>query len=197
MRAHIRQAGFTLTELMTVVVIIGVVAAMAVRFTSRKTPGERGPQFARALTLAAHQAREQALSLGMTTRLRLDKDSYDSEIVRVAVEKQTTAGAWVTLAPMLSPVEGVDVCEVVNYAVTSTYTPTCPATTNARICFGPTGRVSVPSPADSDTCPTSSAGTGATVFVRVAGAGSTPTVMQKYKLVLFRLTGLPKLLEAW
>jgi prepilin-type N-terminal cleavage/methylation domain-containing protein len=193
-RQHTRA--FTLVELMTVVVIVAVVAVVAARLSSRRPRGERGAQFARGLIVAAHEARATALSYGVTTRIRVD--AARRQVITEQALPNTSPATWAPLGTTLQAASGVELCDVDPRAVMSgTPAPSCPTTVNTRVCFGPTGSVRVAGADAPDICPTAGPPTGATLFVRVGDDSTPDAARQKWKLVLFPLTGLPRLLDLW
>jgi hypothetical protein len=60
------------------------------------------------------------------------------------------------------------------------------------VCFGPSGIVTVqPVANDCDDSVSITNAQGATVYIRTIDA------LYKYKLVIFKLTGLPRLIDTW
>jgi prepilin-type N-terminal cleavage/methylation domain-containing protein len=178
------EAGFTLTELMVVVAILAIAVGVAARISSKSPRGDKAAAFARSLVLTAHEARQAALTLGQPTRLRVVSASTQL----VSERFDSLSGTWVTLGGAVQAPNGVQLCDTAATPVLTASSPTCPTTTDSRICFGTNGRVTVTT---TDTCNPSSAGTGATLYTQTLNGA------QQYKLVLYRLTGMPKIMDRW
>jgi prepilin-type N-terminal cleavage/methylation domain-containing protein len=180
-------AGFTLTELMVVVAILAIAVGVAARVSSKSPRADKAAAFARSLVLTAHEARQAALTLGQPTRLRVVSALNPPQIVSERFD--TVSGTWVTLGGAIQAPSGVQLCDTALGAILTAWTPpACPTTTDSRVCFGTNGRVTLTT---TDTCNPSSAGTGATIFAQTLNGA------QKYKLVLYRLTGMPKIMDSW
>jgi prepilin-type N-terminal cleavage/methylation domain-containing protein len=180
-----RARGFTLIELMIVVVIVGLVGAMAA-MTTRSTRGEQAPAFARSLLSMTHEARHQALALGLPTRLRLQPATPRMQLV---FERQdpTNNANWIADGTATAPNQ-VELCTVSAAAVLGTVSPVCPLAAATMVCFAPNGQTSVTANA---TCP-GAAPSGATIFLHTTDAQP-----KQLKIVIFGLTGLPRLMDTW
>jgi prepilin-type N-terminal cleavage/methylation domain-containing protein len=182
--------GFTLVELMMVVAMISVVGALAVRMYSRGVRGESAPAFARTLLSTVLEARQEALSLGRSTRVTLVPASSGATAVLSAWEPSTST--WVKQMSVAVP-SGVQLCRPAASVQLGTVSPTCPLTSSMSniVCFAPNGRVNLIDAAGS--CPTTSpsSGTGATLyFVTTSGD-------KKYRVVIWGLTGMAKVMDTW
>ena len=74
---RLQDSGFTLLELLVVMVIIGVVVAMATISASVVGADRELDQEARRLQAVLAQAREEAMLDGRDVGLRIDRDGYD------------------------------------------------------------------------------------------------------------------------
>src|SRR4051812_20699168 len=76
-RARVRAAGFTLTELLTVVVIVGILAALATPYMARDRKALLGKEFAGTVTRELQRARIQALAERLPIRAFIYRDRVD------------------------------------------------------------------------------------------------------------------------
>jgi len=76
-RATHRAAGFTLLELLVVIVIIGIIASMAVVSTRVLGRDREMDQEAKRLAAVLTQAREEAMLQGRDVGMRVDAHGYD------------------------------------------------------------------------------------------------------------------------
>jgi prepilin-type N-terminal cleavage/methylation domain-containing protein len=186
-----RQRGFTLVELLTVVTIVGLVMAMAA-MALRPNRGDRMKSFVRSFVGVAHEARQSAISLRQAARIKLTKPAGTAGNYRVTLQTRDPSNSanWINLGGgTLNVPLGVELCVVEESAVLGTFSPTCPMVNNRNLCVSPNGYVTVVDEATS--CTDGTSGTGATVFIRTSDA------LMKYKLVMFGLTGLPKVMDQW
>jgi len=109
-RQPTRQAGFTLTELMTVVVILGIVSVLAVRMFSKNRRGESVGPFARTLYATVQQARQSAMALRRDARIRLVLPSGGQPAI-FYYDLKDVSGTWITQTKFPVP-EGLYVCNI-------------------------------------------------------------------------------------
>ena len=174
---------------MVVVAIIAILATIAVRLSAKAPRGEKAGAFARQLILAAHEARETAITVGATTRLRLI--SATNRIVNERLDPNT--GVWLPIGGGAVAPSGVELCSVAaGVQLGTSATPTCPNGQDTRICFSPTGRVTIAPNYTSDNCPGNIR--GATIYAHTTDGTANA---KQYKLVLFSLTGAARLLDRW
>jgi type IV fimbrial biogenesis protein FimT len=183
-----RAAGFTLVELMIVVALISVTAAVAVKYSSKWTRGNRAGELARALITQVHEARETALQQGQTTRLRIV--SATNQVVSERWDPTVTK--WISFGGIAQAPAETELCRAANSPQITSQTPTCPAQ-DVAICFASTGKVSFDAqPTGTTACPTTI--DGATLFFHSTENTQNP---KKYKVVIFKLTGLSKVADQW
>lgn len=173
---------------MTVVAIIGIVAALSARMYSRGVRGEGAPKFARSMMATMLDARHMALSLGRPTSVTLTGGAGGS-VTTAAYD--TTSAAWVTQTKVSVP-SSLTFC-VSDTSVSnlgSAVTPTCPLTGSNVMCFWPNGRASM---LTSGSCSTTSpsSGTGGTVYLETY-AGD-----KNYRIWVWGLTGMVKMIDQW
>jgi prepilin-type N-terminal cleavage/methylation domain-containing protein len=185
-----RRRGFTLVELMVVVTIVGLVAALAARMYSRGVTGETAPAFARSLMSTLLEARHSALALGRATRVTLTPSSPAMRVVSEAWDP--TSGRWLVQTTLSVPTS-LQLCTPDASVQLGAVTPVCPlpATQTTQVCFAANGRVNLA--AASVGCPTTSpsSGTGSTLYVRSSRGD------KKYRLVIWGLTGMVKMIDQW
>src|SRR5262245_20021492 len=105
-----RMGGFTLVELMVVVALMTVVAALAIRVMSRASRGERAPAFARSILAMAHRARQFAIVNGQAAKLSISTNGSSSMI---STWIQQPDGTWIKLDTTDGTGHGVDICDAV------------------------------------------------------------------------------------
>jgi prepilin-type N-terminal cleavage/methylation domain-containing protein len=196
-----RARGFTLVELMVVVVIIGTVGAMGAVLVRRALNANKAPAFARTFLSTVHEARHAAIANGMPARLRIVPNNPMTVVSEVLSPNDSTKSTWIETVTVTVPAM-VEFCQSTASVVTASTTPTCPITAlmNTVICFAPNGRINLTD--TSTACPgtgsssatTPSSGTGATLFFRGKQEGNRDVT---YKMMIWGLTGLPKMVDQW
>jgi prepilin-type N-terminal cleavage/methylation domain-containing protein len=184
MRAR-RHSGFTLVELMVVVAIIALSAALAARFYSRGARGETAPSFARGAMATLMDARHTALALGRTTAVTVD----GVNLQMATSYYDPTSKSWVGQTKLKVP-SSMQLCVPSASMTLGSVTPTCPLTNaNNTLCYLPNGRVGL---ITSGTCITNPPTTyGGTVYF------STKAGDKKFRVVVWGLTGMAKVIDTW
>jgi len=185
-----RDAGFTLVELMVVVALMTVVAALAIRIMSKASRGERAPAFARSVLAMAHRARQTALINGRPTRITIYSTGTSSSIVSEMM--QPDGLTWQKLDGTDGMEHGVEVCDAQAGRVTTAW-PTsglnCPTTaTSSSPTYIYFGKGSTACGANF-ACIFGNTTGGATIFLR------THDDAKHYRVPMWGLTGLPSLVD--
>lgn len=183
-----RTRGFTLVELMIVIVILAGVTTAGLMIYGRAVRGDAAPGFARGLVGMVNQARQSALSSGLYARMNLQPSTSTLPGVFLETQDPTNTASYIDLGGRLQPPSGVELCAPDTTANFGTASPSCPLSSADYICFAPDGSVTVSS---TGTCPGGTTATGATLYVHTTD-GSV-----KYKLPIMSLTGLPRLIDQW
>jgi hypothetical protein len=184
--------------MVVVAIIAGVTTAGMVMYT-KAVRGDKAPGFARGLVAMVNQARQSAITSGTYSRLALTIGTNGSPST-ISCQQQdpkltaltndpTSVTSWVDLGGTLPAPHDVEICAPAGTRVSTTTTPTCPATSAAYLCFAPNGWVTLSTTA---TCNVGSTiPGGATLYVR------TVDDLKHYKLMIYGLTGLSKLTDQW
>ena len=185
-----RSSGFTLVELMIVVTILGVVAALAARMYSRGVRGESAPKFARTMMATLLDARHQAMALGRPTEVSLFGSSSTMSVT--SYQYDTAATAWVQQTTLSLP-STMRLCTAVSGVsnLGSSVTPTCPLAGTENVCFWPNGRADIKTDGSACTTTNPSTSSGATLYLATY-AGD-----KKYRIWVWGLTGMIKMIDQW
>jgi hypothetical protein len=187
---------------MAVVVIIGIVAALAARIYSGQKRGEVAPLFGRTLMNLVHMSRDESINIRRPVRLHFNPTSVLSEM-----QDSDTPGTWRPYEGFIQVPDGVEVCEIRNSTVlVAAGTVTCPLAATTSITMGmvrgtysaSTCATSTLDPGTIGTC-TACAGTnllcsgstGATIFFHTTDG------RKQYKMVIYGLTGMVRFMDQW
>jgi prepilin-type N-terminal cleavage/methylation domain-containing protein len=190
MRAR-RPKGFTLVELMTVVAIVGIVAALAARLFSRGTRGENASSLARTLMTTMMDAHHQALTLGQPIRVRFTGESgtIKGSVSTAQYVANAATPAWVPQSTLALP-SGLQLCAPTSGVSLGTVAPICPLSGTQDICFYPNGHVDWP---QNGACATSTPSTfsGTTLYLQTYSGD------KKFRVLVWGLTGMVKVVDTW
>lgn len=187
-----RSRGFTLPELLTVVVIVGLMSALAMYSFSRAGNDSNAAALARGVQFAMLRARTEALSDGFARKLTCGPTAvlangvgtYNGCYLYAATNKGLSPAGWVDAGNSLQSSSHALIWNVTAVAKDVTGNAGATATTlNTSITFFPNGATST------TTSPV--APTGATVYI------CDKTGTNKYKVYAFGNTGLAKLVTTW
>lgn len=129
-RSALRSAGFTLTELMVIVVIVGVLSAVATPYLMRDRKASAAVEFADQVTREMQRARLQALAERLPVRASIFRDRVEVRSWLPGARPGDRPRAPASTDPVLRSVPaqlGVDVLDVLT---TPAPAPTAPVLTN-------------------------------------------------------------------
>jgi prepilin-type N-terminal cleavage/methylation domain-containing protein len=142
-RLRARAAGFTLTELMIVVVIVGILAALATPYMARDRKAVLGKEFASTVTRELQRARIQALAERLPIRAFIYRDRVDLRNWVAGGTPGAAPTAPPTSAALLRTIPtrtGVDIYDVLPASSTPPIAQVLGTTTPAIIDFTTTGQ---------------------------------------------------------
>jgi prepilin-type N-terminal cleavage/methylation domain-containing protein len=138
-----RAAGFTLTELLVVVVIVGILAALATPYMARDRKAVLGKEFASTVTRELQRARIQALSERLPIRAFIYQNRVDLRNWVPGATPGAAPTAPPTSAALLRTITtrtGVDIYNVLPNSTTPPAAQVLDTTTPVMIDFTTTGQ---------------------------------------------------------
>jgi prepilin-type N-terminal cleavage/methylation domain-containing protein len=185
------MAGFTMIELMIVVGMMAIVAALAVRVMSRASRGERAPAFARSVLAMAHHARQMAMISNRPARIGVWANGSSTVIQSEVLEADGTT--WTKLDGAEPQGHGIEICDSKAGRLTGAW-PTsglnCPTTaTSSSPIYIMYGKGQCTGNSSYVNCLQGSTSSGSTIYLQTHDGG------HKFRILIWGLTGLPALVD--
>jgi prepilin-type N-terminal cleavage/methylation domain-containing protein len=121
--ARSRQAGFTMTELMVVLVVVGILSAMAMPYMAKERKADAGRIFASELVRELQRVRVQALSERLPVRVFIFRDRVELRSWVPGARPGDPARAALTTDPLLRKIPVAQGIDVVDVLITATPAP--------------------------------------------------------------------------
>jgi prepilin-type N-terminal cleavage/methylation domain-containing protein len=138
------EAGFTMTELMVVLVVVGILSAIATPYMAKDRKASRGREFASSLVRELQRTRVQALSERLPVRAFIFRDRVELRSWVPGARPGDPARAALLTDPLLRQIPtgtGVDVYDVLTTAAPAPGSPALSATASAQIDFNAQGQM--------------------------------------------------------
>jgi prepilin-type N-terminal cleavage/methylation domain-containing protein len=145
-RPSIRAAGFTMTELMVVVVCVGVLAAVATPYVAKDRKAGRGREFAHELLRELQRVRIQALSERLPVRVAVYRDRVELKSWIAGARQGDPPRAPLSSDPILRKIPaptGIDVYDVLINAASPPSSAYLTASASRELDFNAQGQMQV------------------------------------------------------
>jgi prepilin-type N-terminal cleavage/methylation domain-containing protein len=132
-RPHARRssAGFTLTELMVVLAVVGILAALSSPFLAKDRKAGRGAEFAAQLVRELQRVRVQALSERLAVRAFVYRDRVELRSWVPGARPGDAARAPLTSDPILRKLPAPNGVDIYDVLTTATPAPSAAALTSS------------------------------------------------------------------
>jgi prepilin-type N-terminal cleavage/methylation domain-containing protein len=138
------EAGFTLAEVMVVVVIVGILSTIATSYLGRDRKAAAGREFANGLTRELQRVHIQALAERLPIRAFIFRNRVELRSWIVAATPGGAPTAPAATAPLLRVITcrpGVDVLDVLTTSTPAPATQLLTTTTSAQVDFNAQGQM--------------------------------------------------------
>lgn len=139
-----RQAGFTMTELMVVVVVVGVLSAVATPYMAKERKANRGREFTSEVVRELQRVRVQALSERLPVRAAIYRDRVELKSWVAGAHHGDPPRAPLGTDPVMRKIPaptGIDVFHVLGNAATPPSSPYLTASVSVDVDFNAQGQM--------------------------------------------------------